>query len=212
MIRVLHVEDLAPVRRGISALLARQSDLSIVGSVETAAEAIALIDHGLELELAMIDLGLPDGSGLDVIRALRRKRPDAVALVFTIFDDGHRITEALKAGARGYLLKQTPPERLLAALREGANGGSPMTPSVARKVVESFRDGATGVLEAPLTPREIEVLEGLVQGRTYARIARDLQVSVNTIQSHVRSVYGKLEVNSKAEMTLKAIRSGLVRP
>jgi DNA-binding NarL/FixJ family response regulator len=214
MIRVLHVEDLPVVRQGIAALLSRHADFSLVGSVGTAGEAIELLENGLECEVAVVDLGLPDRSGLDVIRALRKKLPEAVALAFTIFDEPQRITDALKAGARGYLLKQTPPDALVAALRESIAGGSPMTPSVARKVVESFRIGARegAPVEAPLTTRELEVLEGLVQGQSYARIGRNLGVSVSTIQTHVRSVYAKLEVNSKAEVTLKAIRQGLVRP
>src|SRR5688500_6351091 len=176
MIRILHVEDLPQVRRGIAALIGQHPDLSLVGMAASAAEAVAVIEGGLEFELALVDLGLPDRSGLDVIRCVRRMRPEAVSLVFTIFDDASRITEALKAGARGYLLKQTPGDRLIAALKEGVAGGAPMTPSVARKVVESFRvgGGETEKLAAPLTNRERDVLEGLVQGRTYARIARDL--------------------------------------
>jgi DNA-binding NarL/FixJ family response regulator len=212
VIRVLHVEDIAQVRRGIAVLLGKQPGLSLVGSAATAGEAIELIENGLDIDLALVDLGLPDRSGLDVIRVLRRKQPAAVALAFTIFDDAQQITEALQAGARGYLLKHTPPDRLLAALSDAVEGGAPMTPSVARKVVESFRTAEADAGEAALTPRELEVLERLVQGHSYAKVAQDLRVSVNTIQSHVRAVYSKLEVNSKAEMTLKAIRKGLVRP
>lgn len=212
MIRVLHVEDMVQVRRGFASMLARDPGLSLVGSAETAAEAMTFVEGGLDFELAVVDLGLPDGSGLEVIRALRQRRPHVVSLAFTIFDDPAVILDALRAGAQGYLLKHTAPDRLVAALKEGAAGGAPLTPTVARKVVESFRPKQSTTEESPLTSRELEVLEGLVRGKTYARIARDLQVSLSTVQSHVRAVYAKLEVNSKAEVTYQAIRRGMVSP
>ncbi|MFN7132800.1 MAG: response regulator transcription factor, partial [Myxococcales bacterium] len=139
MIRVLNVDDNGDVRRGVARVLsAPGTGFSVVGSCETAEEALKLLDAGLQFELALLDLGLPGRSGHDVIRAVRRSRPRAVALAFTVFDDAPSIFEALRAGASGYLLKDTPPDRLLAAMKEALNGGAPMSPAVARMVVESF--------------------------------------------------------------------------
>jgi DNA-binding NarL/FixJ family response regulator len=212
MIRVLHVEDAPQVRGGFAAMLRADPALSLVGSATTGGEALALLHGGLDLEVAVVDLGLPDMSGVDVIRALRRARPRAVPLAFTVFDDPEHIFPALRAGARGYLLKHTSAARLLASLKEAAAGGAPMTPLIARRVVESF-----GVADDPsgrvaLTKREEDVLARLVAGHSYARIARELSVTLSTIQTHVRAVYAKLEVSSKAEATRQAIRLGLVRP
>lgn len=211
--RVCHVEDDPVVRRGFSAVLTRHSqDLSLVGSFGTATEALDAIKDGLRFEIAVVDLGLPDTSGLEVIRAVRRTRPDATALAFTIYGDAASIFDALKAGARGYLLKDTPPDRLHAALMEAAQGGAPLSAAVALMMVESFNNppvAQTGDAEA-LTSRERDVLELLVRGDAYGTVAKKLGVSLSTIQGHVRSIYAKLEVNSKAEATSVALKRGLV--
>lgn len=213
VIRCLHVDDDASVRKGFERLVTQSKSFSVVASVGGAKEALGALEAGLDFELAIVDLGLPDGSGLDVLRAVRRLRPQAVPLVFTVFDDPERVFAALQAGARGYLLKDMPPARMVQALRDAAEGGAPLSPAVARKIVDSFAPPPRAVPEGPsLTPRELEVLGRLVQGDTYEEAARALGISLSTVQSHVRTVYGKLEVSSKAGATREAIRRGIVPP
>lgn len=210
MIRCFHVDDDDRVRAGFAALLQRADDFSVVASVGTASDAMTALAGGLEFEVAIVDLGLPDGSGLDVIREIRRTRPTATPLVFTVFDDPERVFGALQAGARGYLLKDVPPTRMLQALRDAADGGAPLSPAVARQIVDSFSPPRRSGDE--LTRREREVLVCLVRGDTYDEAATALGVTLSTVQSHVRTVYSKLEVTSKAGATREAIRRGLVSP
>lgn len=214
MIRVLLVEDDAWVRRGVARVLAGAvGKLSVVGSCGTAREALDLLNGGLDMEVALVDLKLPDQPGHDVIRAIRRLRPKATPVALTIFDDAASVLDALRAGARGYLLKDTPPERLIAGIEEAANGGAPMTPSVARLVVDALGASPPPIVpsgEDALTPRERDVLERLTQGFTYEGIAHALGVGLSTVQGHIKSIYRKLEVRSKSEATAVAMKRGLV--
>lgn len=218
-IRVVIVEDSEPIRRGLTSTVRNDpKGLSLVDVFETGDAAIAKLAEGLAFDVALVDLGLPGASGFDVIRAMRARHPEAIAIVLTIWDDPANVVNAMRAGARGYLLKDTTPERIRAAIREAATGGMPLGPSVARFIVEGFLKGAPAPREAaeetgePLTPREREVLELLARGLTYADVAKRLSIGVGTVQSHVKRIYEKLEVGSKAEATAVAIRRGLVTP
>lgn len=210
MVRVVVLEDQRDVREGVARLIGGAEGFSLVGVWGTLAQFDQALDAGLDFELALIDLQLTDGSGIAALSRLRRDRRDAVGVVFTVFDDDERIFEALSAGARGYVLKNTAPRRLLSQLSEAAAGGAPLTPSIARRVVERFSTAAPA--EPGLTPRELDVLRLLVEGLTYAETGERLGVSLNTVQTHVRSIYEKLEVSSKAEATRVAVRKGLVLP
>lgn len=211
--RVLIVEDEVWLRQDLTTLLdAPAAGLQVAGSFATGETAIRALREGLAVDLALVDLGLPDVSGVEVIRTLRRRRPEAVAVAFTVFDDERSVLSALQAGARGYLLKSTPFEQLRAALDDAAAGGAPMTPGVARLVVESMEqppasDGGDEL--ASLTPRELDVLGLLTKGHTYSDTAHALGIALGTVQTHVRNIYGKLEVASKAEATAAALRRGL---
>jgi DNA-binding NarL/FixJ family response regulator len=150
-------------------------------------------------------------SGIEGIRILRELHPDMRLLVLTVYDDDERIFEALCAGASGYLLKKTPPARLLESLRETAEGGAPMSPEVARRVIEIFRRVRPAEREEhDLTPHELRILKMLVDGHNYRTAAASLGVSVNTIAFHVKRIYEKLHVHSKSEAVAKALKSGLV--
>jgi len=206
--RLLLVEDDELVRSEVSVFFETPPlEISVIacGDVASAVRAIA---SPAQFDVALVDLGLPDGSGLDLIHGLRCERPNCPVIVFTIYGDADSLFDALRAGACGYLLKQTPPARLHAALLDALAGGAPMSPSVARLVVSSF---ATN--EAPgaqLTSREREVLGLLARGHTYADIAKALGIGLGTVQGYVKSVYGKLEIGSKAEAAACAARLGLV--
>lgn len=159
----------------------------------------------------MLDIGLPGMSGLEGIRILHERQPQWLLVMLTVFDDDARIFQALCAGAAGYLLKKTPPDRLLEALREVVAGGAPMSPEVARRVVHLFRKfQAPAQSSHELTAHETRILKLLVEGHNYKTAAIELGVSVNTISFHVRSIYTKLQVHSKSEAVAKALRNNWV--
>jgi DNA-binding NarL/FixJ family response regulator len=150
-------------------------------------------------------------SGIDGIREIRRRHPSTLAVVLTVHDDDARIFEALCAGATGYLLKTTPPARLMQSLQEVVAGGSPMSPEIARRTIALFRRlRPSDRVEHDLTPHEVRLLQFLSEGYSYRTAARRLQVSVSTVAFHMRNIYRKLEVHSKSEAVAKAIRQGVI--
>lgn len=208
--RVLLVEDDSRLRSQLAAALRRHEGLLIVGEVEAAEPALALLRRGLKVDVALVDLGLPGMSGQELIAVVKATWPRVESLVLTGFADEENIYEALRAGATGYLLKDVGPRAIAAAIDEVCNGGGPMSPGIARRVLASFH--ARGQDAQPhLTSREREVLDLLIRGASYTQIGEGLGISTNTVQSHIRSIYRKLHVSTKSEATLVAIRRGYVR-
>jgi len=208
--RVLLIEDDARLRSQLAAALRRRDTLQIVGEAAAAEPALALLRKGLEVDVALVDLGLPGMSGHELIATVKVFWPRVELLVLTGFADEDSIYEALRAGATGYLLKDAGPAAIGSAIDEVCAGGAPMSPGIARRVLASFyahRDGS----QADLTLRERQVLDLLIRGASYALIGQALEISTNTVQSHIRSIYRKLEVSTKSEATLVAIRRGYVR-
>jgi len=201
-IRVYVVEDLDPIRQALRLLLDGSPGYACAGTAASAEEAL---DATLEAEpeVILLDVGLPGMSGIEALGPLRSKWPRAEFVVLTVFDDAERVFEALCAGATGYLVKETPPAAVLAAIREVHEGGAPMSASIARRVVGAFRKPGDALGE--LTAREREVLDGLVAGRTYGQIADGLFVSRNTVGFHVKQVYAKLHVRSRAEAVARVV-------
>ncbi len=197
----------AVVRELLSAALGDR--YALCGVATTLAEGRALLRES-SVELLLLDLGLPDGSGLDLLRELSTARPALSVLVLTIFDDDAHVFEALRAGAVGYLLKDELMDRLPMALDELRSGGAPMSPSIARRVLRSFAQPVEP-LERVLSEREREVVELLAVGATYNEIGRGLSISANTVRTHIRSLYEKLHVASRTEAAMKATRLGLLR-
>lgn len=208
--RLLVVDDDAHVRKGLSDVLTPTRQVSIVGSCATATEALDAVARGLEFEVALIDLQLPDRPGTELLRLLQRSRPQSVLLAFTQFDDAESVFAALENGATGYLLKTTSPPRLLRALSEARDGGAPMTPSIARKVVESFRQRRRRMAPSTLSERESDVLKLLAIGKSYADTGTELNIGLGTVQTHVKNIYRKLEVNSREEAADWASAHGLL--
>jgi DNA-binding NarL/FixJ family response regulator len=174
-------------------------------------EALAAIGRDLP-HVALVDIGLPGMSGIEGIRLLKERHPRVVLLMLTVYDDDDRIFQALCAGACGYLLKKTAPARLLESLKEAVNGGAPISPEVARRVVELFRTFAPPVhLDYNLSPHELRLLKLLVEGHNYKTSAAHLGVSVNTISFHMRHIYEKLQVHSKSGAVAKALRHRLIK-
>ena len=164
------------------------------------------------LNVALVDIGLPGMSGIEGMRLLKDRHGDLLMLMLTVYNDDERIFDALCAGACGYLLKNTPPARLLASLEEVVMGGSPMSPEIARRVVTLFKHvHPPEKADYQLTPHEMRLLKLLVDGHNYKTAAKELGVSVNTISFHMRRIYDKLQVHSKSEAVAKALRHRLVR-
>lgn len=210
---IVLVEDDARVRGAISRALGRFVDLEIVGEATDLASARKILDEGLAFHVAFVDLDLGKGrdgagSGSDVIRAIRKLRPEAAPVALTVFDDRDSVRTAILAGARGYVLKDIEPAALANVARDAVKGGAPMSAAAARWVLDMVHERDT----APeLTPRERELVTLLCEGRTYQQAASALGITVGTVQSYVKAVYAKLEVASKTELTAVAFRRGLVR-
>jgi DNA-binding NarL/FixJ family response regulator len=210
LIKVALVEDRREIRKGLRTLIHSTPGYTVTGDFRTMEEALAELPANPPA-VVLVDIGLPGMSGIEGIRRLREVAPAIQALVLTIYDDDDRVFQAMCAGACGYLLKSTPPARLLEAITEIANGGAPMSPEVARKVVELFRR-----VQPPeqagyrLTPQETRLLRMLVDGHSYKTAAAEAGVSINTVSFHIRAIYEKLRVHSKSEAVAKALREGLI--
>lgn len=199
MIRVAIVEDHAKARSGLGLLVDGTEGFQLVASCANAAQALRLLPAERP-DVVLMDIKLPDLSGVECVRQLKRLLPGTQFLMVTAFADDDLLFESLKAGASGYLLKRTAPARLLEAITEVTQGGSPMTGSLARRLVEFFRGDAARITPlVGLTSREQEILRLLAEGRRYKEIAETLAVSYDTVRAHIRSIYDKLRVHSRAE-------------
>lgn len=209
-IRVAIIEDRREIRDGLAMLIGGTAGYSCTGSYRSMEEALGRIGADLP-DVVLSDIGLPGMSGIEGMRVLKERYPDLVLLMLTVYDDDERIFEALCAGACGYLLKKTPPLKLLESLKEAFQGGSPMSPEVARRVIALFRDiRPPERADYELTPHETRLLKLLVEGHNYKTAAVELGVSVNTVSFHMRRIYEKLQVHSKSEAVAIALRKRLV--
>ncbi len=211
MIRVVIVEDQKVVREGLAVLLGMPGELLCVGRYERAEEMLAALESDRP-DIILMDLGLPGMSGIDGLRRVKEMRPTTEIVILTIREDDGSIFQALCAGASGYLLKDTPPAELVAAVVEAQGGGSPMSPRIARRVVTLFQDKFQPPRESPIriTGREHEVLTNLAQGQSYASIADSMCVAADTVRFHIRNIYRKLHVHSQTAAVAKAIREELI--
>jgi DNA-binding NarL/FixJ family response regulator len=209
-IAVAIVEDDPVTREGLELLIGRTPGFrctATFGSVEAAL-------HGLAADaphLVLLDVHLPGVPGSVGVRWIRDRYADVQVVMLTVLDEEERIFESLCNGACGYLLKRTAPKRLIEALREAHLGGSPMTPDIARKVVNAFRQPPAGGRPThDLTPHEVRILQMLAKGDSYSEIGDALDVTVNTVRFHIRRIYEKLQVHTKSEAVSKAIRQRLI--
>jgi len=210
-LKVAIVEDQPRIRESLRILIGGTEGFRCTGDFESMEDALAKIAGDLP-DVALVDIGLPGMNGVDGIRLLKKSYPGLTVLMLTVYDDDKRIFDALCAGACGYLLKKTPPARLLECLQEAAGGGAPMSPEVARRVVSLFREiRPPEEASYQLTPHEIRLLKLLVEGHNYKTAATELNLSVNTIRFHMKSVYEKLQVHSKSEAVAKGLRQRIVR-
>lgn len=210
VLRVVLIEDLREVREGLSALISGTAGYKCVAAYGMMETALARIEKD-NPDIILTDLGLPGMSGIEGIERLRQMFSEVPILALTIYDNDDQIFSALCNGANGYLLKNTPPARLLEALQEAVEGGSPMSPAVAARVVKLFREFRPPEhADYGLTPQETELLKLLIEGHHRKTAAREMGISFHTVSFHTKNIYEKLQVHSKSEAVAKALREKLV--
>ena len=209
-VRVVLIEDLREVREGLTVLINGTPGFRCVGSHRTMEDALDRLERS-PCDAVLTDIGLPGMSGIDGIRIMHERFPDLPILALTVYNDDDKIFQALCAGASGYLLKNTPPARLLDSIREVLDGGAPMSPEVARRVIRLFRDfRPPDHVDYQLTAQETELLKLLVEGHHAKTAAKEMGISTNTVFFHLKNIYAKLQVHSKTEAVAKALRERLV--
>ncbi|MEZ5425972.1 MAG: response regulator transcription factor [Pyrinomonadaceae bacterium] len=209
-VRVSIVEDRPETRKGLARLISGAKEFVCAATYRSMEEAIEHIPQNMP-DLVLSDIGLPGMSGIEGIRILKERYPNLLVLMLSVYDDDDRIIEAICAGASGYLLKSTSTTKLIASLKEVLNGGAPMSPEIARRVMELFRQSPPPKqVDYDLTPHELRLLKMLVDGHNYKTAASELGLSVNTISFHMRHIYEKLQVHSKSEAVAKALKNRIV--
>ena len=210
-IRILIVDDHAVVRKGIRALLATEDDLDVIGEAVDGEEAVALYGE-LNPDLLLLDLIMPKVNGIEAIKKIKGDHPAAKILVLTSFAADDQVFPAIKAGALGYLLKDTEPTDLIKAIRQVYLGESSLSPTVARKVLEEvFHPTEKPLSPDPLTKREVDVLQVLAKGKSNRDIASELSISETTVRTHVSNILGKLHLASRTEAALYALKEGMAK-
>ena len=204
-ISVSIVEDAAEIRESLAVLLRGSEGVSLRGAYESAEAALEAVPLSPP-DVLLMDIHLPGMSGIDCVRKLTLKIPDLHVIMLTVYEDPDAIFDSLSAGASGYLLKRTPPEKILEAIRDVCRGGAPMSSQIARKVVQSFSSSATEPSQG-LTAREHEILGLLARGYRYKEIGDALNISTETVRSHLHKVYHKLHVRSRTEAVRKYFKS-----
>lgn len=209
-VRVVIIEDLAEVRDGLALLIGGTTGFQCSGAFRTMEDALAGID-ATAADVILTDIGLPGMNGIEGTRILNERFPSVPILVLSVYGDDENVFDAICAGASGYLLKSTPPALLLSSIREVVDGGAPMSPEVARRVVTLFRDFRPPERASyHLTPQETELLKLMVDGHHYKTAAHEMGISTNTVSFHLKHIYQKLQVHSKTEAVAKALRERLV--
>lgn len=212
-IAVWLVEDNRPFRETLAGLLDRTEGFSCRQSVGNAENALRLLATQPAPDVVLLDINLPGLDGIEAVRRFKATKPDVIVLMLTVFDDNDRVFDAICAGANGYLLKTASIAQIVQALREASTGGAPMSPAIARKVLEMFGrfgGGKSARSSTTLTSREQDVIKALAQGSSMSEISAQLNISYHTVDTHLRHIYGKLHVHSATAAVARAVRDGLV--
>ena len=205
-IRIIIFEDNDKLRESLAYLLKNQPEYEMVGDYNNCNDA-AIITRVYQPDVVLMDIDMP-GDGINGVRLVKEARPQTAVIMYTVFEDDEKLFQCLCAGANGYLLKQTPPQKLFDGILEVIAGGAPMSPVIAKKVLTTFQSSKTNKYQ--LSSREIEVLHLLIKGYSAKMIATDLKISFDTARSHLKNIYQKLHVNSGKEAIGKALSEHIV--
>lgn len=208
MTRLVLFEDNNKLRQSLCTLLNGVEDYEVCGDYENCQNASEVV-LALQPDVVIMDIDMPGVGGLEGLRKIKEVRPETLIIMHTVFEDNEKLFLSLCYGANGYLLKNSPLIKLLEAIEDVRNGGAPMSPGVAKKVLQSFHKPAPAN-EYNLTPREKEVLEYLVKGYSYKMIAESCLISPNTVRVHIKNIYNKLHVNCGREAVAKALKDRIV--
>jgi len=212
MINVAIVEDNNTIREGLAVLINGTQGYSCVGSFNDCESFLKKL-HSLAVDVVLMDIALPGINGIEGVKKALEIKEDLDVLMLTIYEDSEVVFDALCAGACGYLVKKTPPSRLLEAIKEVHEGGSPMSSQIARQVIIAFKEGKDSIKDKSsygLSEREKEVLTLLAQGNNYQQIGDQLFISVDTVRHHIKNIYKKLHVHTQSEAVAKAIRKKII--
>ncbi|WP_353184968.1 response regulator transcription factor [Parapedobacter lycopersici] len=192
--RITIIEDIAAIREGFSAVLSSVNKYQVVNRYATCEEALVNLDNDRP-DIVLMDIELPGMSGIAGTAQIKRALPDCIVLIITVLEDSEKVFQSLCAGAGGYIVKNSNLESIVQTIDEAVAGGAPMSLSIARMVVQSFQLQP----DSPLSERETEVLQSIAEGKSYSKIAADLYISRETVRSHIKNIYRKLEVSSKVD-------------
>lgn len=207
MIKVGIVEDNEKIRNLIQRYLDMQDDISCKAAMDSVEEMLDYLENHEHPDVMLMDIQLPGMSGIEGIGIIKKKYPDIEIIMLTIYHDSHKIFDSLCAGASGYLLKHTSLPEIKNSIQNLVEGGAPMSPQIARKVIQHFNEPELKKKpESNLTDREQDIVNGLVDGLSYKLIADRFDISIDTVRAHIRNIYKKLHVNSKAEVIAKSLR------
>lgn len=210
MTRILIYEDNPQLREGLSMLIDGSDGFHVLAAFKNCNNVVAEVE-AYQPDVVLMDIDMPGVNGIEGLKLIRQKNLDVKVLMLTVFDDNKNVFEAIKSGANGYVLKKTPPARLLEYIEEAASGGAPMTASIATQVLKMFSEIHNSSNENyNLSDREKQVLQLLVNGYSYKMIAGEMFIAIDTVRSHIKKIYEKLHVNSKSEAVAKAFKDKLV--
>ncbi|HMU44817.1 MAG TPA: response regulator transcription factor [Chitinophagaceae bacterium] len=210
MIKIMLYEDNPQLREGLTMLIDGSDGFEVLASFKNCSNVVEEVE-AFKPDVILMDIDMPGVNGIEGLKLIRQHNLDAKVLMLTVFDDNKNVFEALKNGANGYVLKKTPPAKLLEYINEAASGGAPMTSSIATQVLKMFSE-----VQAPagedynLSDREKQVLQLLVNGYSYKMIASEMFIAIDTVRSHIKKIYEKLHVNSKSEAVAKAFKDKIV--
>jgi len=212
IIRIMIIEDNRFIRAGWESVIQADRNFHLVSSFADCESAIES-GYAASVDMILMDIGLPGMSGIEGVKYFKQKYPDILIVMCTVYEDSEEIFQAICAGAVGYLTKKTSPDKLISALTEAYNGGSPMTPSIARKVINSFQNIKETVEDKKISDfneREIQILKLMAEGKSYKAIADEIFLSIDGVYYHIRHIYEKLQVHSRAEAVAEGIKKRII--